>query len=229
MPELREHARLAHINLRYNAAGHVWSLPYALTFGGKPYPSFASEMAGISGPVGESFPLDYAIDPRSVPVVSAVDAIEGRVSEKQIRGKTVIIGTTSLDLGDVPVPGLLKLAGVYSMSLAQRRLRRGSPARPVGFYPYLLALFVPSSAQRAKRDDCRVSIFAGSACAFLSLPLALEAQRIWVHVVPALFLLLTVGGSLAWSNFRQSTRARAQPIRSPASPISTFCAAVRSA
>jgi EAL domain-containing protein (putative c-di-GMP-specific phosphodiesterase class I) len=43
----------------------------------------------------------------------------------------------------------------------------------------------------------------------VSVPLALEAQRIWVDIVPALFLLLVVGGSLAWSNFRQSTRARA--------------------
>jgi EAL domain-containing protein (putative c-di-GMP-specific phosphodiesterase class I)/CHASE2 domain-containing sensor protein len=208
-PLLRRHARLAHINFRYNIAGNVWKLPYALDFGGHPYPSFASAMAEIAGPPAETFPIDYSIDPRTIPVVSAIDVIDGTASARQIRGKTVVVGTTSLDLGDVYLlPGHFKWSGVYLHVLGAETLRAGVPISLGWTIPYCLALGLAAFGLWAKRTAVAAAIFAGGACTVLALPLPLEAQRIWIDVVPALFLLLVVGGSLAWSNFRQSSRAR---------------------
>jgi EAL domain-containing protein (putative c-di-GMP-specific phosphodiesterase class I)/CHASE2 domain-containing sensor protein len=210
IPKLREHAGLAQVNFRYNAEGDVWELPYALHFGGRPYPSFAAEMAHVSGPPDRMFPIDYAVDPSSIPAISAIDLIDGKVPANQIRGKTVVIGTTALDLGDVYFfPGYEKRSGVYLHVLGAETLLEGVPLNGGWLLPYLLALLLAILGWRTRRRALAVAIFGGGVVFFISLPLVLEMQRIWVEVTPALFLLLTVGGSLAWSNFRQLSRAGA--------------------
>ena len=210
IPALRKHANLAQVNFRYNADGNVWQLPYSLDFSDGAYPSFAAEMAGTSGSAGKVFPIDYAIDPRTVPVISAIDVMEGKITREQIAGKTVVVGTTSLDLGDVYFfPGYTKMSGVYLHVLGAETLLEGDPTNVGWLIPYLLALVLAVLGSRTKRSALALAIFVGGAVSLLSLPLALESRRVWVEIVPALFLLAVVGGSLAWSNFRQAARARA--------------------
>jgi EAL domain-containing protein (putative c-di-GMP-specific phosphodiesterase class I)/CHASE2 domain-containing sensor protein len=210
LPSLRRHTRIAHINFRYNASGHAWKLPYALDFGGRSYPSFASEMAGVSGPTGTMFPIDYAIDPRTVPVVSAIDVVDGNVAKERIQGKTVVVGTTSLDLGDAYLlPGYAKMSGVYLHVLGAETLREGRPVDGGWWPPYLIAFLIALWGLKTRRNALAGSIFLVGGTSLLVIPIILESYRVWVDIVPSLFLLGTVGGSLAWSNFRQSSRARA--------------------
>ena len=78
----------------------MWELAYADRIGDRVYPTFAAKMAGVEGEPGETFNIDYSIRPESVPTVSAIDLIEGRVDPAEIEGKTLIVAITMLQLGD---------------------------------------------------------------------------------------------------------------------------------
>jgi EAL domain-containing protein (putative c-di-GMP-specific phosphodiesterase class I)/CHASE2 domain-containing sensor protein len=209
LPEFRKHAGLAHINFRYNMQMHVWELPYALQFGGESYPSLSSEMAGVNGPSGETFPIDYAIDPRTIPVISAIDVVEGKVSAEQVRGKRVVIGTTSHYLGDIYfLPGYVRLPGVYLHAMGAETLRKGAPVKGGWLIPYLLAVMIGVCSLRIRHVGLSLGMLGAAAVTFLVLPLVLEGNRVSIQIVPALFLLLVVGGSLAWTSFRQAYRLR---------------------
>jgi CHASE2 domain-containing sensor protein len=93
LPEFRQTAQLAHVNFLGDAFGLVRRMPYQLTFGGRPVPSVAEHLARASPRAGD-FPIDYSLDPGSVPKVSAVDVIRGTVDPALIAGKDVIIGPT---------------------------------------------------------------------------------------------------------------------------------------
>ena len=209
IPELRQHASLAHVNFRYNRQMQVWTLPYALDFGGRSVPSLSARMAEVVGASDEMFPIDYAIDPRTIPVVSLVDVIDGKVRPDQIRGKTVVIGTIAEELGDLFfLPGYLRMSGVYVHALGAETLGRGVPIVGGWFIPFLLAAALAASSLRIRRTGLALGTLGAGALAALVGPLVLEGQGVSLNIVPALFLLLVLGGSLAWANFRQAYRIR---------------------
>ncbi|MDP8912933.1 MAG: CHASE2 domain-containing protein, partial [Pseudomonadota bacterium] len=209
IPELRKHSRLAHVNVYYDSWMQVQTLTYALDFDGEAYPSLSAAMAGMVGRSGETFPIDYAVDPRSIPVLSAIDVIQGKITEQQVRGKTVVIGTTASELGDLYFfPGYTRLSGVYLHAMGAETLREGTPVNGGWLIPYLLAVLGAFCTLRIRHAGLSLAILGAAAVTFLFLPLALEAHRIWIDIVPALFLLLTAGGNLAWTSFRQAYRLR---------------------
>lgn len=209
LPEFRRHAQLANVNLWYDGLGFVWSLRYGVQVAGKVYPSFAAHLANVPVSDDESFPIDYSIDPGSVPAVSALDVIQGKVPAEVIRGKQVIVAATSLDLGDVySLPGYRRMPGVYVHVLGAETLKAGAPADLGWLPPFCVALVVACCGVRVRRARASIAIFVGAVAAFLLIPVPLENHGLYVQITPALFLLLVVGGSLAWSNFRQSYRLR---------------------
>jgi EAL domain-containing protein (putative c-di-GMP-specific phosphodiesterase class I)/CHASE2 domain-containing sensor protein len=209
LPEFRKHSSLTNVNFLYNGWGHVWELPYSVTIGGSNYPSLASVLAGTSGPSDQTFPVDYAVDPTSVPVVSAVDIINGTTPASVIRGKDVVIATTSLDLGDVYfVPGHQRMAGVYLHVLGAETLKAGVPSKLGWLIPFLAALALAACSAWMRNGRIAAALMCTGGVTFLLLPILLEQHRLAVQITPALFLLMIVGGSLAWSNFRRSYRLR---------------------
>ena len=209
LPAFRKHVELAHINVRYNYQGRVLELPYALDFQGRAYPSFAAALAGVSGASGSSFDIDYAIDPRSVPSVSAVDVIAGKISRDTIAGKDVVIGTTSLQLEDIyHLPGYTRMGGVYLHALGAETLKAGRPTSVGWFLPYIAALLIAAGCIFTRSTRVLSGLVAGGIAAFLLVPLILDAYLITIKVVPAIFLLSVIGGALAWSRFRASYRVR---------------------
>jgi EAL domain-containing protein (putative c-di-GMP-specific phosphodiesterase class I)/CHASE2 domain-containing sensor protein len=209
IPAFRRHVDLANINFRYNPYGNVWKLPYALDYQGRAYPSLAAALAGVSGASNEVFTIDYGIDARSIPVISAADVIEGRISPSQVAGKNIVIGTTSLELGDLYfVPGYGRMSGVYLHALGAETLKAGTPVELGWLVPFLVALMLAAACLFTRSVRVLLSVLgAGSAC-FLLVPLPLESRLIFIDILPALFLLLSVGGSFAWSSFKHSYRVR---------------------
>lgn len=209
IPELRKHGRLAHVNVRYDSRMRVETLTYALDFGGEAYPSLSAAMAGTVGRSGETFPIDYAVDPRSIPVLSAIDVLQGKITEQQVRGKTIVIGTTAPELGDLYFfPGYFRLSSVYLHAMGAETLRGGTPVSGGWLIPYLLAVMGAFCTLRIRHVGLSLGVLGAAALTFLFLPLVLEAHRIWIDIVPALFLLLTAGGSLAWTSYREAFRLR---------------------
>jgi EAL domain-containing protein (putative c-di-GMP-specific phosphodiesterase class I)/CHASE2 domain-containing sensor protein len=209
IPAFRETTDLAHINFWYSPLGSVWKLTYALDYAGRPYPSMAATLGGATGASGEAFMIDYSIDPRTLPIVSASDIIEGRVPASFIAGKDVIVGTTSMELGDLYfLPGYGRMSGVYIHALGGETLRKGNPIE-IGWLAPFLAAFLLAAASTSLRNRRAILVsFGAGGGALMLVPFLLEAHLIFIDVLPAFFLLAAVGGSLGWSSFKHSYRER---------------------
>jgi CHASE2 domain-containing sensor protein len=105
-------AELGSISARYNYQNAVWKLQYGTRIGGKLIPSYAAKLANVQPAAGQDFLLDYSIDPKTIPSISAAAVLNGTVSGKQLAGKDVMIGVTSDAVGDQYfIPGGGKMGG----------------------------------------------------------------------------------------------------------------------
>src|SRR6185503_14581034 len=91
---------------------------------------------------GTVVPIDFSIDEGSFGYVSFIDVVNGRVDPATLRGKTVFVGPTAIELGDiVTVPVYRALPGVVVQAFATQTVRDGAPRTlPLGFYAVCLAL-----------------------------------------------------------------------------------------
>jgi len=209
LDSIRKHANLANINAQYMAHGSLWSIPYALTYAGRDYPSFAAALSQRPGPVNEMFPIDYSIDPKTIPVLSAVDILDGRVRPEAVRGKVVIIASTTLRLGDeFMMPGHGPTPGVYAQVLGAETLLAGRPVVVGWMLPLLLALGAAAICAYARRVQIAASGIIVGLTAALFLPLVLEAHGVRAEIAPALVMLLGAAGVRTWLGFRRTLRER---------------------
>jgi EAL domain-containing protein (putative c-di-GMP-specific phosphodiesterase class I)/CHASE2 domain-containing sensor protein len=204
------HAQLGFIGVYYDFRGVAWNLPYDSDMGGTRQPSFAAKLANVAGPPGQSFPIDYSIAPQSIPLVSAADVIKRRVPKQTFAGKDVLIGATSHQLADTflaPAGGML--AGPYLHALGAETLISGAPKALGWFIPVLLTVALCAFACLLRKVGLRILVLATGMALCLLAPIALEAMRLYVDVVPALIMLVIVGGRLAWMRHRASVSAKA--------------------
>jgi EAL domain-containing protein (putative c-di-GMP-specific phosphodiesterase class I)/CHASE2 domain-containing sensor protein len=197
IPSLRKSTQLAAVNISADRDGLVRHYPFGVVTAGVPRPSFAAMLAGASGRTDTSFPIDGALDPGSIPRISFIDLIDGRVPASALRGKAVLIGATAIELGDrYSVPRYGVIAGPAIHLLAADTLAAGSS--PVDRGPVLpIAGALLSSALAAwwRRRGYMIAI----SCALLfagALPFSMEAANLGtVEVVPAI-AAIAAGASL---------------------------------
>lgn len=150
---LRNHAALAAVTVVPDSDGLLRRMPLGIITAGLPHPSLSAFAAGVSGGAGEDFPIDFAIDPASIPRHSFVDVRDGRVVPAAFRGKTIIIGATAIELGDrYAIPNYGVVPGVVIQALGAETLRSGVPRESGWPLPLLLAallsLFVLNARSR---------------------------------------------------------------------------------
>jgi EAL domain-containing protein (putative c-di-GMP-specific phosphodiesterase class I)/CHASE2 domain-containing sensor protein len=210
LPEFRRAVDLANINLRYGRASIVWELPYAWQLRDGEQISFSAALAGKSVEGAGSYPIDHSIDPRSVPVISAVDILNDKVAAGLIAGKDVVIGANSHQLGDLYYsPGHGMTAGVFFHVVGAETLKKAPPLQLSWLPAYLMALALALAAYASRsRAAIVVPILGAGIAAALAAPLALERKLIFVDIVPALLLLSILAGRLAWQEYRQTARLR---------------------
>ena len=197
------HAQLGSIAITYNFQNAIWHLPYSVDSGGPSVPSFAAALAGVRPRQG-NFMLDYSIDPKSIPTINAVDVLAGRFDPRMIAGKNVIVGTNSEVIGDQYfIPGVGKMGGVFVQIIGAETLKAGSPL-DLDWPPALgLALALTTFASFRKKRHQRNLLLAGGTAGLLVAPLWLENHRIFVDIVPGLFVVLTVWGTSGWRSLRR--------------------------
>jgi diguanylate cyclase (GGDEF)-like protein/PAS domain S-box-containing protein len=72
--------------------------------------------------------IDFSISPTSFNYVSYADLLEGRVPRDVLAGKTVFVGGTALELGDMlSVPVYRSLPGIVVQALAAETVNQGAP------------------------------------------------------------------------------------------------------
>lgn len=211
IPELREHSSLASVSVLPDSDSRVRRMVYGTITNGVPRPSLSAQIAGVSGAVNQSFPIDYSIDSASIPRHSFMDVANGRFDATGVAGKDIMIGATAIDLGDrygTPIHGVI--SGVTIQALAAETLLRGAlteyGAIPVLLLGLILGLFVT----RIRSYEQLAAAMAASLFAFVALEgVLLHALRISVEAVPAMLVVILTAMGQGLRIARAQLRAKA--------------------
>ena len=190
-PALRRNAALAAVSVLPDRDGAIREAPIGTVTAGVPRPSLSAMLAGRAGAAGASFPIDYAIDPTTIPRHSFIDIRDGRFDPATVRGRQFLIGATAIELGDrYPIPNYGVVPGVLVQALAAETLARGVPYRIGWPVAVVVALLVAIGIVRVPRSfDLAI---VGTACPvtlFLSAVGLQAAFGVVIALVPALLLL----------------------------------------
>jgi EAL domain-containing protein (putative c-di-GMP-specific phosphodiesterase class I)/CHASE2 domain-containing sensor protein len=203
LPMFADHAKLGAASFYYNYQNAVWDVPYAATIRGGTAPSFAASIANVRGKTDTNFPVDYSIDPRSIPSYSAGDVLTGKIGAKQLTGKDVIIGIGTDVVGDTYfIPGFGKAFGAHVHAIAAETLKEGKPVDLGWTLSLVVGLAAAAVAATRKRVVPRILSFATGFALLLIVPGFLEANLIFIDVTPGIFVLLLVAGVLGWRRYR---------------------------
>ncbi|HEY0043245.1 MAG TPA: EAL domain-containing protein [Allosphingosinicella sp.] len=216
LPDFRAHATIGNINFRYDRNGSVWRLPYAVETPVGVTPSLAATVTGVAGEPESSFLVDYSINPRSIPVVSAVDVLNGTAPKDVFRGKDVLLGTTSQQLEDLFfVPGHGRMSGVYIHALGVETLNRRVPT-DLGWLPvFALSFLLAALIIWSRNAVLAAAAFVASLALVLGLPLFSEANGIFLDSSTAAFVLIFVAFRSGLLRFKE-----AQARKSEFNPVS---------
>lgn len=199
IPPLRDQSIAAAVSILPNADGYVRRAPVGVVTEGVPRPSLSAIIASRGGSAGGDFPIDFAIDPASIPRHSFLDIEQARVDPAVLAGKHILIGATAVEMGDryvVPVHGVLP--GVVVQALATETLMRGMPREigwPLGLVPAgLLAWLIV----RGRTRRGLIIATASAPAVLFSLALAGQALVGWyIAIAPALVAVLSASAAMA--------------------------------
>ena len=198
-----EHARIASTNIQADDDGIVRRMPRFQEWGGALVPTLAFAAAGSPRPDTGPFFIDYGIRTDDITTISYVDVLNGRVPAGLLAGKTVFVGTTALELGDIvatPANGLS--TGLSVQALATSSLLQGRDLRKVTSWPILLLtvlLFMAVKRQCRRRHWLIVlgygmfwivSVLGGSIAIQAAMPVMLDVAPLTLSIVVAQFASL---------------------------------------
>ncbi len=189
---LRDHAMLASVNVRPEADGQLANYSNGVVTNGIPRPSLAAMIAGTAGDMDSAFRIDTDIAIASIPRVSVIDVLTGRVDPRRIRGKAIMIGATAIELRDFyTMPGRGIVPGIVSHALAAETLLRGGQAAPLApVYGVLIALGIVLLLLRmrgpALQSLVRIAVISGLTGMAFVLELRGDTS---IAIVPAVLVI----------------------------------------
>ncbi len=211
LPRFAAHAELASVNLDPGPDGLVREMRSSWQIEAQMLKSIFAHETPL--PDGAAVPIDFSIDEGSFGYVSFIDAVSGRVDPDALRGKTVFVGPTAIELGDmVAVPVYRTLPGVIVQAFATETVREGmlrtlSPS----FYAGGLAFWTFCCAALFGRRGWRgnAALVVGGLVVLASATLLLYgAGRVVLDVAPfALALVATFVAATVRSLDEQTWRA----------------------
>ncbi|MBJ7413112.1 MAG: CHASE2 domain-containing protein [Phenylobacterium sp.] len=179
LANLSNDALLASVNVLIDPDGLVRRYRYGFDSESGGRASMASLLANRSPGQTADFLIDYGIREKSLDHLSFEDVYRGRFDASQVRGRSILIGSTAQELGDdFATPRHGALPGVYVHALAYESLVAGRDLKALN--PLLLGalavwsayLLRPRSALRLRRMLLRHLVIAATA---IGGPLALQA------------------------------------------------------
>ncbi len=187
-PIIREVTQIRSLNDATTPFSLSAELSFADEFAGNVAPSISADIAGRTGDAGEFYIPDWTIQAKTVPTISVIDLIEGRVAPEKLRGKTVIVGVTA-ELGDlVQVYGQGWFPGVYVHAIGAQTLKEGAP-RNIGWIPAMLVAAMLSAAiLRARRRKIVGLIMATALGLGLIVPFILDMHLISADFISAFLM-----------------------------------------
>jgi diguanylate cyclase len=199
IPVLREHAAMAAVSVMPDRDGYVRRMPLGVVTANLARPSLSAMIAGVGGAVERDFPIDFAIDPATIPRHSFIDIATGRFDASQLRGKHIVIGATAVELGDrYAVPRFGVLPGVVIQTLASETLIRGVPHEGGWQLPLLLMLLAGGVLLNTRSWLQLAAAWTGGLLTIPGVATFLDALWNWTfHVAPAFACWLVLGALVA--------------------------------
>lgn len=205
-PIFRDHTTIRSLNGAATPFSVSAELVYADVFDGKVTPSVSADIAQYSGPAGQRYLPDWTIRAMSVPTVSVVDLVEGRVPPEKLRGKVVLVGITTEQTDFVQIYGQGWFPGVYVHAVGAQTLKEGDP-KNIGWIPPLLgaaAFGIALLLMRSRKAAIWIGVTA--IAVGLSVPFLLDQYLITADFISAYLMF----GIIAYrsSTLRQIDDAR---------------------
>lgn len=174
--------------------GYVWSLPATVETERGKIKSLAASIAGLDNHDGETFRIDYTLDPKSIPTFNAKDIMSRSIPDQMLRGKTVVLGVTDITQNDVhSMPGWGERPGVLFHVLGAETLNRGFPVN-LGWLVFFLAALAVAAVHLTSKGLRHSKLIAwGSLGAILSVSSWLTTQHVSNDPMPAIALITIVG------------------------------------
>lgn len=120
------HTQIASVNLVADNDGTVRRMTALTPWRGGSLPTLTSMLTLPDRTIPPQFHVDYGIDPRSFRQISFVDVLEGRFEAAAFDGKTIIIGSTAAEVGDLhQTPSFGYLPGSFVHALAVESIEQG--------------------------------------------------------------------------------------------------------
>ena len=214
LPRLRSHATLVHADFRPDRDGLIRRVAAAHRRHAAEVPALAVWLARARQ-VPEQIVIDFSIDPRSIPVLSFADVLEGTFDPGVVAGRQVIVGAIANELGDVAsVPRYRLLPGpvIHAMvfeTLWQDRALREVGGLPVAIVTVALTLSFGMIASRLKLAWAALA-FVGCAATMVIGAALLQ----WLAAVslqtsgPLTGLVVAFGGALVYLARRKDSLLR---------------------
>ena len=208
---------LASVNISVDAGGVLREAENGRQIGGAPVPSLAALLAD-RGAASPSFGIDYAIDPRLIPRVSAVDVLNGTADLAAIAGRQVVVGASAIELRDlfvVPKHGVLPGALVQILAADTLAQRRELSHAPWWITPILAMLLGGVLALAQRRLRVAVAAALGLALAtelvalVLQIDFAILLDSFGIHLALGA-VLIAISKKELWQRRRQRRLAETQ-------------------
>ncbi len=156
---------------------------------GKRVPSISSDLAGKTGPVDTWYRPDWSIQVATIPTVSLVDVLDGKVPAEFFSGKDVIVGVTAnTEFDFIQIIGQGWVGGVYAHVVGAQTLREGDPVNWGSIPALLLAAALSLLLLRARTGRQTAGLVVTSVVLGFAVPLLLDHWLIEVHYVPAFLM-----------------------------------------
>ncbi|HMG46431.1 MAG TPA: EAL domain-containing protein [Allosphingosinicella sp.] len=202
------HGRLVDTNLFVWWDDAVWLHPYSAEIGDRPMASLSSVLGGAGRASADLFPIDYGIDIRSIPVVSASDVLNDRIRPQQLAGRDIVIARTDFATEHYRAPGSGQVPSILFHLVAAETLLAGQPVNLGWAVPLALALLLAAAILSFRRRAVAAGILGFALAGSIGGVVLLEAYQIHAHVVPALALILTAALARAAASLRRSYQSR---------------------
>ena len=205
IPELRTNTPVASVNVSVDDDGRLRRYGVADYGPNKRRISLASMLVNkvYQGP--REYYIDFGIQPETIPRLSYVDVLDGRFSPSAVRGRKILVGATSVELGDrYAVPVHQVLSGVEIQALAYETIVQGRMLQRTGWVVTISGLLVVVMLCRLLMSgDWRRNFLIGLALAACILGLGLAAQAVLPISADIVSWLVAVVASTVLATIRQ--------------------------
>lgn len=191
MKDFRDNAQIASLLVLHRGFNLAVQYPYASDSPKGKIPSMSALMAGAQGSPDELYFPDFAVDVKSIPTISYIDALRGKFNAEIVQGKDIVIIPAAVSFNDIHSVWSqnLNAPGGYFLVVGAETLKHGVP-KDFGWLPAYLAVLaiVVSGLGRGRVLD--VYRFTALVLVLGAAPFFLDLIAMQIEIAPALSVAL---------------------------------------